>query len=146
MKEIFGKMERVLSIVLLLGILFSTNTAFSGDKHHKPITRELIQLLQEQPEIGKMLEESIAKAKQINPDRSTNPAQSLSEYYDFIDKASELLPQDVLKRPSESVRNQMLQGICYFYFLVDQPLDELQGKGLYKNANSILSAFFCLAA
>ncbi len=28
----------------------------------------------------------------------------------------------------------MLQGICYFYFLVDQPLTELKDKGLYKNA------------
>ena len=134
MKEILKRKERILSIVLLLGILFSASTVFSGEKRHKPITRELIQLIKEQPEIGKMLEASIAKAKKINPDRNTNPAQSLSEYYDFIDRASELLPQDVLKRPSESVRDQMLQGICYFYFLVDQPLDELQGKGLYKNA------------
>lgn len=134
MKGIFRRKERFLSIVLLLGMLFSASTAFSGDKHHKAITKELIQLINEQPEIGKMLETSIAKAKKINPNRDTNPAQGLSEYYDFIDRASELLPQDVLKGPSESVRDQMLQGICYFYFLVDQPLDELKGKGLYKNA------------
>ncbi|MCG8377069.1 MAG: phosphatidylserine decarboxylase, partial [Chlorobiales bacterium] len=132
--RIFERKERFLSIVLLLGMLFSASTAFSGGKHHKAITKELIQLINEQPEIGKMLETSIAKAKKINPDRETNPAQSLSEYYDFIDRASELLPQDVLKGPSESVRDQMLQGICYFYFLVDQPLGELKGKGLYKNA------------
>jgi len=124
----------VLSVALMLGMLISASTAFSGEGQHKPITEELILLIQEQPEIGSMLEASIAKAKKINSDRKTNPAQSLSEYYDYIDRASELLPQQVLERPAESLRDQMLQGICYFYFLVGHPLDELQGKGLYKNS------------
>ena len=124
----------VLSVTLMLGMLISATTAFSGEGRHKPITEELILLIKEQPEIGSMLEASIAKAREINSDRKTNPAQSLSEYYDYIDRASELLPQQVLERPSESLRDQMLQGICYFYFLVGQPLDELKGKGLYKNS------------
>ena len=127
-------MRRVLSIVLLLGVIVPAGTAFSEDDRHKQITRELMDLMAANPEIKDMLETSILKAKKINPDPKTNPVQSLSEYYDFIDRASEVLPQDVLKMPSESVRNQMLQGLSYFYFLVDQPLDELQGEGLYKNA------------
>lgn len=57
----------------------------------------------------------------------------MSEYYDFIDKASDFLPQEILKGPSGSTRDQMLQGICYFYFLIDQPLSGLKGKGLFKN-------------
>ncbi len=124
----------VFSAALLLGMFFTASTAFSAEDSHKPITRELIQLIQEQPEIGSMLEASITKAKAINPDPKTNPAQSIEEYYKYIDRASEVLPQQVLERPAESLRDQMLQGICYFYFLVDQPLDELQGKGLYKNS------------
>ena len=81
-----------------------------------------------------MLEESIAKAKEINPDPITNPVQNLSEYYDFIDRTSELIPQDVLDDPANLTRDQILQSICYFYFLVDQPLPELENKGLFNNA------------
>ena len=57
----------------------------------------------------------------------------MTEYYDFIDKASELLPQEILRAPSHSVRDQMLRGICYSYFLVDQPMNDLEGKGFFKN-------------
>ncbi|OGB89777.1 phosphatidylserine decarboxylase [candidate division WOR-1 bacterium RIFCSPHIGHO2_01_FULL_53_15] len=80
-----------------------------------------------------MLEKSIAEARKVNPDPKTNPVQNLSDYYDFIDRASELMPQDVLERPSLLAKDQMLQGICFFYFLVDQPLPELENKGLFKN-------------
>ncbi|MBL6935408.1 MAG: phosphatidylserine decarboxylase [Alphaproteobacteria bacterium] len=80
-----------------------------------------------------MLEASIAEAKKLNPDPKTNPAQSLSDYYDYIDEASELIPRGVLKNPANLIRDQILQSICYFYFLVDQPLPELKGKGLFKN-------------
>jgi phosphatidylserine decarboxylase precursor len=58
----------------------------------------------------------------------------LSDYYDFIDRTSELIPQDVLENPSNLTGDQILQSICYFYFLVDQPLPELENKGLFKNA------------
>jgi phosphatidylserine decarboxylase len=101
---------------------------------HKPITQELINLIENNPEIGEMLEKSIAEAKKANPDPKTNPVQSLSDYYDFIDRASESLPQDMVESsPSLTMRDQMLQGLCYFYFLVDQPLPELEDKGLFKN-------------
>lgn len=104
-----------------------------GDDDHKPITKDLIELIKENPEIGRMLEASIAKARETNPDPETNPVQNLSEYYDFIDRASELIPQDVIEDPSNLTSDQILQSICYFYFLVDQPLSELEDKGLYRN-------------
>ena len=125
---------RLFTIVVLLGMIFFTNTVFAEENNYKQITRELVNLVDSNSEIENLLIASIAEAKNINPDPKSNPVQSLSEYYDFIDKASELLPQEILKGPSESVRDQMLQGICYFYFLVDQPLPELEGKDLYKNA------------
>lgn len=104
------------------------------ENNHKPITQELVNLIKNNPEIGSMLEKSIAEAKLTNPDLKTNPVQSLSDYYDFIDRASELLPQDVHENSASfTVRDQMLQGICYFYFLVDQPLAELEYEGLFKN-------------
>ena len=134
MKKIINRMKLILAIVIFAGMILPASTVFSKDNNHKQITRELINLVGTNPKIRNMLESSIAEAKKINPDPKTNPVQSLSEYYDFVDRASELLPHEILKGPSDSVRDQMLQGICYFYFIVAQPLQELEGKGLYKNS------------
>jgi len=119
-------------IAILLAMIFCANAALAQPPH-KPVTQSLITLLGNDPALKSMLEASIAKAKKLNPDPKTNPAQSLSDYYDYIDEASELIPQGVLKNPANLIRDQILQSICYFYFLVDQPLPELEGKGLFKN-------------
>jgi len=134
MKKIINRMKLILAIVIFAGMILPASTVFSKDNNHKQITRELINLVGTNPKIRNMLESSIAEAKKINPDPKTNPVQSLSEYYDFVDRASEILPHEILKGPSGSVRDRMLQGICYFYFIVAQPLQELEGKGLYKNS------------
>ncbi len=102
--------------------------------NHKPITQELIALIEKHPELKSMLETSITKAKEINPDPKTNPAQNLSEYYNYLDSTSELIPSEVLKHPKHLLREQIMQSLCYFYFLIDQPLAELEGKGLYNNS------------
>jgi len=122
----------LLVTTVIVGLVLSASVVFAKDAH-KPITRELIKLVESSPEIGSMLEASIAGARAANPDPATNPVQTLQEYYDFIDRAVELLPQDIVQGPVGSVRDQMLQGICYFYFLVGQPLPALEGKGLYRN-------------
>lgn len=119
-------------MVLAASILTISTVAMEND-NHKAITQDLIGLIEKNPEIGNMLELSIAKAKEINPDPKTNPVQNLSDYYNFIDSASELIPRDVLENPSDLTRDQILQSICYFYFLVDQPLPELENKGLFDN-------------
>jgi len=107
--------------------------ASAKEAPHEAITAALIQFVDANPEVRGMLEKSLAEAAAVNPDPTSNPVRSLADYYDFIDRASQLLPQDLLSYPSASVRAQMLQGISYFYFLVDQPLAELEGKGLYNN-------------
>jgi phosphatidylserine decarboxylase len=134
MKKIIYRMRLFLAIIILLGLILPASVVFAEDHRHKPITRELINLVEKCPEIRNMLESSIAKAKKINPDPKTNPAQNLLDYYDYIDSASELIPQDVLENPTNLIREQILQSICYFYFLIDQPLHELKDKGLFKNS------------
>ncbi len=135
MKKIIYKIALYFSIILLALMILPANAVFAEEDNHKPITQELINLVEKNPEIRDMLEASIAEAKKINPDLKTNPVQSLTDYYDFIDRESELIPQDVLENPSNlTLRDQILQGICYFYFLNDQSLPELKDKGLYKNA------------
>ncbi len=133
MKEGIIKMRLFFAVVILAGLLILA-CSVSSKVDHKPITLELIKLVNSDKEVESLLKASIAEAKKINSDTRSNPVQSLTAYYDFIDKAVELLPQEILPGPSGSVRDQMLQGICYFYFLIDQPLSELEGQNLYKNA------------
>ena len=79
-----------------------------------------------------LLEESIAKAAAANPDKDTNPAQSLQEFIDFVEWSSTTLPRFILKMPTgSSLYDHIDQGVDYLYFLLDQPLLELEGKGYY---------------
>ncbi len=133
MKTTNAKTRYHLCLVVLAAWLLGSGAGLAGDDGHNPITRQLMSLGEANPEIQGMLERSIAEAGKANPDPKTNPVRNLSDYYDFIDRASELIPKDVLENPSSLTRDQILQSICYFYFLVDQPLAELKGRGLFNN-------------
>ena len=92
----------------------------------------MMQYLESDPELMAMMEKSIAMAAKINPDPATNPVQSVEELYDFIDWAVTCMPWNVLTDASyPSLYGHIDQGVCYFWFLVDQPLPELEGKGYY---------------
>ncbi|KAA6186211.1 phosphatidylserine decarboxylase [Thiohalocapsa marina] len=116
-------------VVLAVGLLLLADLAVAEDQQHRPITRELVELIAANPEIGTLLEASIAAAKDVNPDPATNPVQTLSAYFDFIDSASQMIPRQTLDDPPNLIRDQILQSICYFYFLVDQPLEVLADLG-----------------
>jgi phosphatidylserine decarboxylase len=134
MKKMISKMKVYLAIMILAGLMVPSSIVLAGADAHKPITRELINLLEKNPEIREMLAASIAEAKKINPDPKTNPVQSLSEYYDFVDRASELIPRDILYNPTNLTRDQIDQAIHYPSFLVGQPIPQLENKGLYRNS------------
>ncbi|MBN2609844.1 MAG: phosphatidylserine decarboxylase [Candidatus Fermentibacteraceae bacterium] len=132
--------ESIPSILMAIAIaavagVYSACGSQEEEISHQPVTLQLIELIESNAEVGELLEESIALAREANPDPETNPVQSLDDYYSFIDRASRSLPQDMIDcPPGLSMRDQMLQGICYFYFLVSQPLPELEDKGLFSNS------------
>ncbi|MEL7146607.1 MAG: phosphatidylserine decarboxylase [Bacteroidota bacterium] len=98
-------------------------------------TKELITLLDKDPALKSMLESSIRKAKALNPDRNTNPAQSLEEYFEFVSWAETSMPWGLIKKEEyPEIFDHIFQGFCAFYFLIDQPLPELEGKGLVNNS------------
>ncbi|MEQ9424605.1 MAG: phosphatidylserine decarboxylase [Cyclobacteriaceae bacterium] len=98
-------------------------------------TLELIELLEQNPEVKTMLEKSIAMVKTINPDRNTNPAQSLEAYFEFVSWAEKAMPWALLKKEEyPEIYDNILQGICYFYFINDQPLPELADMDLFNNS------------
>lgn len=131
----------LLSTTLLCCTLFTACTnndypAVPTTPQHTEATEALIRICNENAEVKQLLEHAIAQAAEINPDRQYNPAQSLSEFYDFIDWNVRQLPWDVMihQAPSDygrSLYGRTDQGIGYFWFIVDQPLDELKDRGFF---------------
>jgi phosphatidylserine decarboxylase len=102
-------------------------------KKHAPITQQLIVMVNHNQDLKDMLEDSIAMAKEKNPDKDTNPAQTLEEYYDFVDWASKTMPWTILPNtPYSTLYEQIYQGLTYFYFINDQHLLELEDKGYFR--------------
>ena len=104
--------------------------------HHTQAVTELMDICNHNTEVRKLLQHAIRQATDINPDRRYNPAQTIEEFYDFVDYNVRCLPWDVMLTPSPTPYGQSLygrvdQGIGYFWFVVDQPLDELRDHGFF---------------
>jgi len=106
------------------------------DSRHTEATQALMKICRENAEVKQLLEHAISQAATINPDRNYNPAQTLDEFFDFVDRNVRCLPWDVMVHPAPNDYGRSLygrtdQGIGYFWFVVDQPLDELRGRGYF---------------
>ena len=129
------------AILAICGVTMFTScsdddTPIAPEQEHTEAVSELIRLMDGHPDVKALLEKSIAKAASVNPDRRYNPAQTLMEFYDFVDWNMRQLPWDVMIQQAPSEYGQSLygrtdQGVGYFWFLVDQPLEELEGRGYY---------------
>lgn len=130
-----------MAAILFISSLF---TACSNDdasveqpqREHTEAVSALIKICETNTEVRQLLEHAIHQAATINPDRDYNPAQTLSEFYDFVDRNVRCLPWDVMIHPAPTAYGQSLygrtdQGIGYFWFVVDQPLKELEGRGYF---------------
>jgi len=103
---------------------------------HTQATWALMRICNTNGEVKRLLSHAIAQAAEINPDRDYNPAQTLTEFYDFVDWNVRQLPWDVMIHPAPNDYGRSLygrtdQGIGYFWFVVDQPLEELEGRGYF---------------
>ncbi len=129
--------SRVLSLFLVVCLLVFAAAGFAEpvpevDLPRAEATLSMMNYLESDPELMAMMEKSIAAAAEINPDRATNPVQSVEELYDYIDWAVTCMPWNVLTDAEyPSLYGHIDQSVCYFWFLVDQPLPELEGKGYY---------------
>lgn len=129
---------RRLAIVLALVLALSTfvgGVATAAQARHQPITEELITMVEHDYTLKQLLTASIELAKGINPDPITNPAQTLEGYYAYVDWASLAMPWNILSNlPYTKLYEQIDQSIDYLYFINDQPLAALEGKGYYNNS------------
>lgn len=124
-----------LTIILLIALSIVSCDSTKKEVKYGKATKELITLLENSPKVKSMLESSIVKAKEINPDRNTNPAQNLEEYYDLITYAETAMPWALIKKEEyPEIFDNIFQSFCAFYFLIDQPLPDLKGKGLVNNS------------
>jgi phosphatidylserine decarboxylase len=133
-------------IIVVLAILLAVSAGIniwqgasrspaSVDEQRQPATIELMTLADHNPELKSLLINSIEIARTENPDTATNPAQTLDQFYSFIDWATFALPWNILKDQSYPlIYEQIDQSLDYFYFAVDRPLPELEGRGLYRNS------------
>lgn len=139
-------MNKRINLWLLLAVVLCSTlfTACSNDddpvvpptQQRTEASKALIKICNENAEVKSLLEHAIAQAAEINPDRRYNPAQSLGEFYDFIDWNVRQLPWDVMIHHSPDEYGRTLygrtdQGVGYFWFIVDQPLDELKDRGFF---------------
>ncbi len=100
-----------------------------------PATLELKRLVAGNPEVERLLIASIEQAKKVTPDLSTNPAQSLEQYYDFISWAERAIPWRLLEeKPNATLYQRIEQSLCYLYFICDQRLTELEARGYLENS------------
>jgi phosphatidylserine decarboxylase len=102
---------------------------------HEAITAQMITMVEHNAALKKMLVDSIESAKRQNPDPLMNPAQTLEEYYAFMDWAAKAMPWSILQNtPYSSLYDQIDQSLDYFYYINDQPLAALKDKGYYNNS------------
>ena len=131
----------VAGLLLLVGVLMVSCTdedpvVPEPEREHTEATKALIRICNENAEVKALLEHAIRQAASINPDRRYNPAQTLTEFYDFVDWNVRQLPWDVMIHPAPNDYGRSLygrtdQGIGYFWFIVDQPLEELSDRGYF---------------
>ncbi len=136
------KVTKIFGLILIVLSIFLINACNKSDIN-EPIdspnygvqTKELINIVESNPNIKALLIKSIEQAKLINPDKDTNPAQTLEEYYQFVTWAETCMPWSILpKTPYTSLYDKIDQSLNYFYFINDQPLAELEGQNLYNNS------------
>lgn len=93
---------------------------------------KLVELVEGNDELKMLLVKAIEKGKAINPDKESNPVQSLEDYYRFMEYSQKAMPWDIIFCPGQpSVFGRMYQALCYCYFINCMPLEELEGRNLF---------------
>lgn len=125
----------LVSLVLLQACVCTTavsEAALQPELSHSEARLSMEAYLEADPELMALMEKSIAKAQEINPDPETNPVHNVEELYELIDWLTVCMPWNVLTDGMYPTLYQSIdQSIDYIWFLMDQPLEELKGKGYY---------------
>lgn len=92
----------------------------------------LKQILESDAALRQLAEQSLALAAKHNPHRSTNPVRTLDEWYAYMERFLHRMPWQTMDIGEDaSFFRRIDQNIGYFYYLIDQPLEELKGRGYW---------------
>ena len=118
--------------------LMRANALWLLGGHHR-VTRRLEEMLSSDAALADCIRKSIELAAERCPDLRMNPVRSLDGLYAFLDRFIVSMPWESLGLSEEMPLFQRIdQSTGYFLFLFDQPLKELEGKGLlYPSAQYI---------
>lgn len=123
---------KLVSLVLLLVSLLGCTTVQKVEKRAE-ITEEFMAIMENNPSLKALTEKSIAKAVSVTPDKDVSPIQTLDDLYDFLDWCAICMPWEILDVSDKypSLYDQIDQSLIYFYYVFDQPLQELEDMGYY---------------
>ena len=122
-----------LLLLLMIIIMTVSCTTVKAEKERADITKDFIAIMDSDPELKALMAKSIEKGVAVNPDRKTNPVQSLDEFYDYLDWCAVCMPWEMIdvSETYPSIYDQIDQSLIYFYYYLDQPLKELEDRGYY---------------
>lgn len=130
---IMKRLSVYLLLLLMIIIMTVSCTTVKAEKERADITKDFIAIMDSDPELKALMEKSIEKGVAVNPDRKTNPVQSLDEFYDYLDWCAVCMPWEMIdvSETYPSIYDQIDQSLIYFYYYLDQPLKELEDRGYY---------------
>lgn len=137
--------NRIVALILVLSVMLAMLPAWAEPAPEIELTRSepslsMQQMLEADPDLMALMEKSIESAAKSNPDPDTNPVRNVNDLYDLLDWAAQCMPWNVLTDVSYPTLYESIdQSIDYIWFLLDQPLPELEGKGIITRRFSTMS-------
>lgn len=123
------------AVLLLSGTSCNKNDSSEATPAYNATTQQLVDMVNADARLRGLLESAIAKGVEINPDKATNPVQSLDEYYDFVDRSQREMPWNVITTPGQpTIFGRMYQALCYCYFINCMPLEQLEGENFFTSS------------
>ncbi len=104
----------------------------SVETHQGEAAQALQEKLENDPGLKAMLEKSIAMAAALNPDTVSNPVQSVDQFLAYTDRAESSMPWNLIQGDPSKPSDNIFATFTAFYFVLDQPLPDLEGKGLFR--------------
>ena len=96
------------------------------------VVERIKHILDADPALRQLMEQSLMQAAQCNPHRCTNPVRTLEEWYAYLEHFLHHMPWENLDLGEDaSFFLRIDQNIGYFYYLIDQPLEVLKDCGYW---------------
>ena len=126
---------RLVAVATVFFMLAFTAGSRADAPQEGPAAQALRQLVATHPELEQLLVASIERAHQVNPDPVTNPVQTLEQYFALVAFTERAQPGRMrAPTPASTLYQRIDQGLSFLFFVSDQPLPALSGRGYFNNS------------